>query len=183
MKKDPATGYYTCTLKEANKIDVEIKASGTSSKNWEVKKKVATLTLLSIKAKTSVRMERYLNLRRGFQLKKSYDGSKMLIWSWSSSGSLRQAIATGVPEHSVPMYLKFRTGGIEELPKEGEPEPDYWPVFEFPVHKDDKNPGWDGDKCTPMGDAVLSSTFVLYRNGKEVDRVTFGRIRFYRNSQ
>ena len=69
MKKDPATGYYTCTLKEANKIDVEIKASGTSSKNWEVKKSGNTYTFI-YKGKTSVRMERYLNLRRGFQLKK-----------------------------------------------------------------------------------------------------------------
>ena len=171
MKKDPATGYYTCTLKEANKIDVEIKASGTSSKNWEVKKSGNTYTFI-YKGKNLSEDGAVFKFAKRIPIEESYDGSKMLIWSWSSSGSLRQAIATGVPEHSVPMYLKFRTGGIEELPKEGEPEPDYWPVFEFPVHKDDKNPGWDGDKCTPMGDAVLSSTFVLYRNGKEVDRVT-----------
>ena len=172
MKKDSATGYYTCTLKEGNKIDVNIKASGTSAKNWEVKKNGNAYTFI-YKGKKLDKDGLVFKFDKMIPIQESFNGRKMLIWSWSSSGSLRQAIATGVPDNPISMYIKFRSGGEEEeIPKEGEPEPDYWPTFEFPVHKDDKNPGWDGDHCTPMGDATLASTFVLYRNGEEVDRVT-----------
>ena len=50
--------------------------------------------------------------------------------------------------------------------------PEYFPEFEFPVSKQDKNPGWDGDVHTGMGDASLGATYTLYRNGEAVDSVT-----------
>lgn len=171
MKKDAATGYWTCTLKDSNHIGLELKSTGTSAKNWQVEKIGDQYTFI-YKGKNLSEDGIVFKFGKVIPIQESYNGGKMLIWSWSSSGSLRQAIATGVPDHLIPMYIKFRTGGDEEKPKEGEPKPDYWPVFEFPVHKDDKNPGWDGDTCTPMGDATLASTFVLYRNGEEVDCVT-----------
>ncbi len=172
MKKDGATGYYTCTLKDGNQINVNIKAAGTSSKNWEVKKNGNAYTFI-YKGKSLSEEGISFKFSKQIPLLENGSSGDMLIWSWSSAGSLRQAVATGMPKDPVSMYIKFRSGGEgEEIPKEGEPEPKYWPTFEFPVHKDDKNPGWDGDACTPMGDAVLNSTFVLYRNGKEVDRVT-----------
>lgn len=171
MKKDSVTGYYTCTLKDGNKMNASIKASGTSAKNWEVKKNGNAYTFI-YKGKNLDKDGAVFKFAKNIAIQEGFNGSEMLIWSWSSSGSLRQAIATGVPDNPISMYIKFHSGNDEEAPKEGEPEPDYWPTFEFPVHKDDKNPGWDGDACTPMGDATLNSTFVLYRNGEEVDRVT-----------
>lgn len=81
MKKDPATGYYTCTLKEANKIDVEIKASGTSSKNWEVKKSGNTYTFI-YKGKNLSEDGAVFKFAKRIPIEESYDGSKMLIWSW-----------------------------------------------------------------------------------------------------
>lgn len=170
LKKDPSTGYYTCTLKDGNNIEADIEASGTSAKNWEVTKNGNTYTF-TFKGKKLSEAGTVFKFAKKIPIQEKYNGGGMLIWSWSSSGSLRQAIATGVPESPVSMYIKFRSGEVEQ-PVGDEPEPDYWPIFEFPVHKDDKNPGWDGDSCTPMGDATLASTFVLYRNGEEVDRVT-----------
>lgn len=170
MKKDGATGNWSCTLKDGNSINVDIKATGASAKNWQIKKSGNKYTFI-YKGKNLSQDGTVFQFAKKIPLKESYQGGDMLIWSWSSSGSLRQAVATGVPDDPVQMYIKFYSGTKPEE-KEGEPEPDYWPTFEFPVHKDDKNPGWDGDQCTPMGDATLASTFVLYRNGEEVDRVT-----------
>ena len=93
----------------------------------------------------------------------------LLVWELETTNGHLQAITTGMAD---PMqgYFKF---SISPDPVEGEPsEPEYFPTFEFPVHKDDYNVGWDGDVCTPMGDATLAATYVLYRDGVEVDRVT-----------
>lgn len=97
------------------------------------------------------------------------DISNMLVWECKDGAGHVQSLATGYAD-PVPFFFKFTKD--TPIPKGEEPEPEYFPSFEFPVHKDDLNPGWDGDKCTPMGDATLAATYVLYRDGTEVDRVT-----------
>ena len=97
------------------------------------------------------------------------DISNMLVWECKDGAGHVQSLATGYAD-PVPFFFKFTKD--TPIPEGEEPEPEYFPSFEFPVHKDDLNPGWDGDKCTPMGDATLAATYVLYRDGTEVDRVT-----------
>ena len=97
------------------------------------------------------------------------DISNMLVWECKDGAGHVQSLATGYAD-PVPFFFKFTKD--TPVPEGEEPEPEYFPSFEFPVHKDDLNPGWDGDKCTPMGDATLAGTYVLYRDGTEVDRVT-----------
>lgn len=97
------------------------------------------------------------------------DISNMLVWECKDGAGHVQSLATGYAD-PVPFFFKFTKD--TPVPEGEEPEPEYFPSFEFPVHKDDLNPGWDGDKCTPMGDATLAATYVLYRDGTEVDRVT-----------
>lgn len=169
MEKDEATGYYVCTLEDGNRIGTELEATGTTASNWEIKRDGSRYTFIY---KGDHLKEEGTVFRFGKKIPlEAIEGQEdLLIWSWSSGGGLRQAVATGVPQETTTMYIKFRAGGPEIAGEK--PEPEYWPVFQFPVHKDDKNPGWDGDTCTPMGDAELSSTFILYRNGTEVDRVT-----------
>lgn len=92
----------------------------------------------------------------------------LLVWECKTTNGHLQAITTGMAD---PMIGYFSLSTKAE-PVQGEsPEPEYFPVFEFPVSKEDLNPGWDGSVNTPMGDAVLSATYVLYRDGTEVDRV------------
>lgn len=97
------------------------------------------------------------------------DISNMLVWECKDGAGHVQSLATGYAD-PVPFFFKFTKD--TPVPEGEEPEPEYFPSFEFTVHKDDLNPGWDGDKCTPMGDATLAATYVLYRDGTEVDRVT-----------
>ena len=97
------------------------------------------------------------------------DISNMLVWECKDGAGHVQSLATGYAD-PVPFFFKFTKD--TPIPEGEEPEPEYFPSFEFPVHKDDLNPGWDGDNCTPMGDATLAATYVLYRDGTEVDRVT-----------
>lgn len=97
------------------------------------------------------------------------DISNMLVWECKDGAGHVQSLATGYAD-PVPFFFKFTKD--TPVPEGEEPEAEYFPSFEFPVHKDDLNPGWDGDKCTPMGDATLAATYVLYRDGTEVDRVT-----------
>ena len=93
----------------------------------------------------------------------------LLVWECATTNGHLQAITTGMAD-PLQGYFSLST---KADPLQGEPpEPDYFPVFEFPVSKEDFNPGWDNSVNTPMGDAALSATYVLYRDGTEVDRVT-----------
>ena len=84
-----------------------------------------------------------------------------------------QTLAFGADD-PVDFYFKLKSKAAPEEPTEGneKPEPEFFPEFTWPVHKDDVNPGWDGDQCTGMGDASLGSTFVLKRDGEVVDEIT-----------
>ena len=97
----------------------------------------------------------------------------LLFWGWSSGAAHRQTITTGSAD---PIFFYFKLSKSEtppEIPPESEcPEPEYFPEIEIPVSKEDLNPGWDGDVHTGMGDAALSATYVLLRDGEEVDRIT-----------
>ena len=177
MEKDETTGYYTCILQDGNQIGVDIEATGTSAENWEIKREGNRYTFI-YKGENLDEEGVVFRFGKKIPLAEIEGQEDLLIWSWSSGGGLRQAVATGVPRETAPMYIKFRSGGAAVAGER--PKPEYWPVFQFPVHKDDVNPGWDGDVCTPMGDGELSSTFVLYRNGTEVDRVTLDE---YGNTQ
>ncbi|MCI8608529.1 MAG: Cys-Gln thioester bond-forming surface protein [Firmicutes bacterium] len=108
-----------------------------------------------------------------YMIKHGADGrtpkEDLIFWGWESNGSHVQTIATGAAD-PVARYIQFQIS--EEPPEEGKkPVPEYFPTFEFPVEKVDCNPGWDGDIHTGMGDASLAATYVLYRDGVEVDRV------------
>lgn len=93
----------------------------------------------------------------------------LLVWECATTNGHLQAITTGMAD-PLQGYFSLST---KADPLQGEPpEPEYFPVFEFPVIKEDLNPGWDGSVNTPMGDAALAATYVLYRDGMEVDRVT-----------
>jgi len=93
----------------------------------------------------------------------------LMVWECETTNGHLQAITTGMAD-PVQGYFSLST---KAEPVEGEPpEPEYFPAFEFPVSKEDLNPGWDGSVNTPMGDATLGATYVLYRDGVEVDRIT-----------
>ena len=97
----------------------------------------------------------------------------LLFWGWSSGAAHRQTITTGSAD---PIFFYFKLSKSEippENPPESErPEPEYFPEIEIPVSKEDLNPGWDGNVHTGMGDAALSATYVLLKDGEEVDRIT-----------
>lgn len=102
--------------------------------------------------------------------------NNLLFWYWNSgSGGWPnhcQTIVTGScnPQH---FYISLKSAEEKQPPEETERGvPEYFPEFEFPVSKQDKNPGWDGDVHTGMGDASLGATYTLYRNGEAVDSVT-----------
>lgn len=93
--------------------------------------------------------------------------------AWNVTNGHYQTLAFGADD-PVDFYFKLKAKVAPEEPPEGneKTEPEFLPEFTWPVHKDDVNPGWDGDNCTGMGDASLGSTFVLKRDGEVVDEVT-----------
>ena len=93
----------------------------------------------------------------------------LLVWECATTNGHLQAITTGMAD---PLQGYFSLSTKAEPVQGTPPEPEYFPSFEFPVSKEDFNPGWDGSVNTPMGDATLAATYVLYRDGTEVDRVT-----------
>ena len=109
----------------------------------------------------------------------NYCLDNLLIWETGSSTKHLQAMATGAAD-PVQRYVYFTEDEVKPPQEEGPceqkqadiPDYEYYPMFEFPVGKDDLNPGFDGDENTPMGDATLGATYTLYRNGVEVDSVT-----------
>ena len=112
-----------------------------------------------------------------YKVKKKIDYFKqvpddMLVWECKDGrGGHVQALATGSCD-PIARYVKFS----KDIPPEPEPEeppsPEYFPTIQIDVDKEDLNSGFDGNKKTPMGDATLDATYVLYRDGEEVDRVT-----------
>lgn len=121
-----------------------------------------------------------VKLNRIYGAKKAEKNTR-IFWFWQESGTYWydhcQPIATGAAD-PVSFYFKV-DGKITEKPPTPpdepeltKPEPEYFPEFEFPVSKEDLNPGWDGDKHTGMGDASLGATYALYRDGEEIDRIT-----------
>ena len=117
------------------------------------------------------------NWDKTYKVKKKIDYFKqvpddMLVWECKDGrGGHVQALASGSCD-PIARYVKFS----KDIPPEPEPEeppsPEYFPTIQIDVDKEDLNPGFDGNTKTPMGDAALSATYVLYRNGEEVDRVT-----------
>ena len=118
-----------------------------------------------------------IKLNRIYGAKKAEKNTR-IFWFWQESGTYWydhcQPIATGAAD-PVNFYFKIDYRIEDTPPEEPEltkPEPEYFPEFEFPVSKEDLNPGWDGDVHTGMGDASLGATYVLYRDGEEIDRIT-----------
>lgn len=120
-----------------------------------------------------------IKLNRIYGAKKAEKNTR-IFWFWRDSGTYWrdhcQPIATGAAD-PVSFYFKVKGKKDEppitpDEPELTKPEPEYFPEFEFPVSKEDLNPGWDGDKHTGMGDASLGATYVLYRDGQEIDRIT-----------
>ena len=116
-----------------------------------------------------------VKLNRIYGAKKAEKNTR-IFWFWQESGTYWydhcQPIATGAAD---PISFYFKVDGDFDIPPDipdEKPEPEYFPEFEFPVSKEDLNPGWDGDKHTGMGDASLGATYVLYRDGQEIDRIT-----------
>ena len=101
------------------------------------------------------------------------EATKLDCLAWNVTDGHYQTLAFGADD-PVDFYFKLKTKAEPEEPTEGneKPEPEFFPEFTWPVHKDDVNPGWDGDHCTGMGDASLGSTFVLKRDGEVVDEIT-----------
>lgn len=92
--------------------------------------------------------------------------------AWNVTDGHYQTLAFGADD-PVDFYFKMKTKESTTKPDGKEKtEPEFFPEFTWPVHKDDVNPGWDGDQCTGMGDASLGSTFVLKRDGEIVDEIT-----------
>ena len=116
-----------------------------------------------------------IKLNRIYGAKKAEKNTR-IFWFWREEGvhwlDHCQPIATGAAD-PVNFYFKidYRIDDTPE-PELTKPEPEYFPEFEFPVSKEDLNPGWDGDKHTGMGDASLAATYVIYRDGQEIDRIT-----------
>ena len=120
-----------------------------------------------------------IKLNRIYGAKKAEKNTR-IFWFWQESGTYWydhcQPIATGAAD-PVSFYFKVKGKKDEppitpDEPELTKPEPEYFPEFEFPVSKEDLNPGWDGDVHTGMGDASLGATYVLYRDGQEIDRIT-----------
>ena len=96
----------------------------------------------------------------------------MLIWECKDGkGGHVQALATGSCD-PIARYVKFTKDDTPEPEPSEPPEPEYFPQIQLSVEKEDLNPGWDGDTHTGMGDASLAATYVLLRDGVEVDRIT-----------
>lgn len=101
---------------------------------------------------------------------------ELLVWEAVNY----QEVATGGADDPVSYYFKLKEVTFTPEPPPGIPKKperpniEFFPEFQFPVHKDDKNTGWDeaDNVCTGMGDASLGSTFELYRDGELVDSIT-----------
>lgn len=109
---------------------------------------------------------------------KNKDVGNLLIWEAKTKDGHVQPFATGAYDPKQ-WYVQFTTEELPDEPPTGKekPHPEYFPTLTFDVEKEDLNPGWDGDKHTPMGDATLGATYTLYRSingGAEevVDTVT-----------
>ena len=117
------------------------------------------------------------NWDKTYTVKKKIDYFKqvpddMLIWECKDGrGGHVQALATGSCD-PIARYVKFTKDITPEPEPEEPPSPEYFPTIQIDVDKEDLNPGFDGNTKTPMGDATLAATYVLLRNGEEVDRVT-----------
>ena len=96
---------------------------------------------------------------------------------WQAAGY--QVVSTGGADDPVSFYFKMKEvpftpdGGGDDGDNPERPNIEFFPELQFPVHKDDKNTGWDeaDNTCTGMGDASLGSTFELYRDGELVDSI------------
>ena len=115
-------------------------------------------------------------IERVFDSGENVAKNNLLFWHWNSgSGGWPNHCQTIVTGSCNPQqfYISLKTGENKPPAEENQRGiPEYFPEFEFPVSKQDKNPGWDGDVNTGMGDASLGATYTLYRNGEPVDSVT-----------
>ena len=117
-------------------------------------------------------------VRRLMTTSKEYKEDNPLIFWKCNQGSgafldHAQTIVTGATD-PIPFYFKLKAVSTPPPPpptNERE-NPEYFPEIEIPIQKEDLNPGWDGDVHTGMGDASLGATYVLYKDGKEIDRIT-----------
>lgn len=167
--------YYYLTDK--NKVVNELKVMNGSKENSNfsfVKKKTATSENSQYKLIYKKNVEAS-NLPTSTQHGKKdiKEATKLDCMAWNVTGGHYQTIAFGAKD-PVDFYFKMTTKTTPPPPPDENPKPvpQVFPTVSFPVHKDDVNPGWDGDNCTGMGDASLGSTFVLKRDGEEVDRIT-----------
>ncbi|MGF6376750.1 hypothetical protein M2140_001828 [Clostridiales Family XIII bacterium PM5-7] len=92
--------------------------------------------------------------------------TKENLLTWQNPGTHYQTIAIGADD-PVDFYFKMKP-----LRTMGENDIEFFPEVRFPVHKNDKNTGWDDSVHTGMGDASLGATFELYRGTELVDTVT-----------
>lgn len=100
---------------------------------------------------------------------------ELLVWQ----AARYQVVSTGGADDPVSFYFKMKEvpftpdGGGDDGGEPERPNIEFFPEFQIPVHKDDKNTGWDETEntCTGMGDASLGSTFELYRDGELVDSI------------
>lgn len=167
---------YFVTLKDtkkvtADKIDVILRQNGRDKvqKNYKFTKKEGTsnweFTYEGSKLPKNMKHAKK-NVPMG--------SDNLLVFQTYPNESL-QSIAIGADD-PVDLWFKLRpVNSRKEPPKSDEyPVPEIYPTFNWPVHKDDKNPGWDGDTCTGMGDAPLNSTMDL--NRKFSDEGSFSKV-------
>ncbi len=155
----------------------EFEAFERKNKEWKPSKNLK-VELLNVNGKYEYKITYTgdLDKETTFKLKKKAhrrdckDVNDLIYWELKDGSGHRQPVVTG---HADPLELFIKLGN-EEKPtiEKKRPKPEYFPTFEFKVEKKDKNPGFDGNDKTPMGDAELNATYVLLKDGAEVDRVT-----------
>ena len=159
------------TKKEAIAVKM-VKDNGDEYKNYHIK-----LTPEGGKFYYQYVMDSEPNWDKTYTVKKQISYFKqvpddMLIWECKDgSGGHVQALATGACD-PISRYVKFTKDDTPEPEPSEPPEPEYFPQIQISVEKEDLNPGFDGDTHTGMGDASLAATYVLLRDGVEVDRIT-----------
>ena len=158
--------YYYLTDKKNIKQQLKVMKGDDKNKNFEFVKKGTNQYKLVYKGSS---------LPTGTQNGKKdiKEATKYDLLAWNVTDGHYQTLAFGAKD-PVDFYFKLKERVEKDTPDGGneKPEPEFFPEFHFPVHKDDKNVGWDGDNCTGMGDASLGSTFNLYRDGELVDSIT-----------
>ena len=176
LKDDDKDGIWTAKVKVSEERAFALyAASGKGKKNLDIKlltENGQSYYQVTYKGKPDNSVTYTVKKNAPARDTAKYDD--MLIWECKDGYGHVQPVATGYCD-PIEGYLKLNTKVPEEEvePKDAPPpEPEYFPTFTFQIHKDDLNPGYDGDSCTPMGDATLAATFALYRDGQEVDRVT-----------